>query len=74
MFQGRGSYDDGMAYLNDLALPVPPHFSIEFGEDLSHYINRVESFGNLYFDLLSDHLPINPSSEGGSSMVCILFF
>ena len=73
MFQGRGAYDDGMAYLSDLALPSPPHFSMEFGEDLGHYINRIESFGNVYYDLLSDHIPISEMSEGGSSMVRIYF-
>ena len=73
IFQGRGSYDDGMAYLNDLALPTPPHYSIEFGEDLTHYINRIETFSNFYYDLLSDHLPVSEVSEGGTSMVSVNF-
>ena len=69
MYQGRGSHDDGQAYLNDLAIPSPPHFSIEFGEDLCHYINRIEAFGNFYYDLLCDTIPVSTTSEGGSSMV-----
>ena len=69
VLQGRGHEDEAEAYLHHLAMPEPPHFSIEFGEDFSVYMSRISGFENLYYDILSEQLPVQDKTDEGRSMV-----